>query len=164
MNYYFHDQKLRSNLPGQAAPQDMATDLYGVQNNIYHKTRPENIEFLERLRALSDQYDDIMMVSEVGEMGHRSIEIMDEYTQGRARLHMACSFAMLASDFNAEYFRNRISGFQSCATDGHPYWSFSNHDVPRQDSRWAEYVISEDSIARLTCSMLMSFEGMIGIY
>jgi alpha-glucosidase len=30
VNYYFHDQKLRSNLPGQAAPQDMATDLYGM--------------------------------------------------------------------------------------------------------------------------------------
>ncbi|SEW30253.1 alpha-glucosidase [Cognatiyoonia koreensis] len=164
VNYYFHDQELRSNPPAQAAPQVMATDLYGMQNNIYNKTRPENIAFLERLRALTDQYDDIMMVGEVGEMGRRSIEIMGEYTEGRERLHMAYSFAMLGPDFNAEHFRNCIEGFQSGAPDGHPYWSFSNHDVPRQVTRWAEHSVSEDSIARLACAMLMSFEGTIGIY
>ena len=164
VNYYFHDQKLRSNPPAQAKPQVMATDLYGMQNNIYNKTRPENIAFLERLRALTDQYDDIMMVGEVGEMGHRSIEIMGEYTAGTDRLHMAYSFAMLGPDFNAEHFRNCIEGFQRGAPDGHPYWSFSNHDVPRQVTRWAEHAVSEDAIARLACAMLMAFEGTIGIY
>ena len=142
----------------------MATDLYGMQNNIYNKTRPENLAFLEQLRALTDQYDDIMMVGEVGEMGHRSIEIMGDYTAGTNRLHMAYSFAMLGPDFNAEHFRNCIEGFQRGAPDGHPYWSFSNHDVPRQVSRWAEHSVSEDTMARLACAMLMSFEGTIGIY
>ncbi len=164
VNYYFHDQKLRSNPPAQTRPQVMATDLYGMQRNIYNKTRPENLGFLERLRALTDQYDDIMMVGEVGEMGHRSIEIMGEYTAGKDRLHMAYSFAMLGPDFNAEHFRNCIEGFQRGAPDGHPYWSFSNHDVPRQVSRWAEHAVSEDAIARLSCAMLMSFEGTVGIY
>jgi len=164
VNYYFHDQKLRSNPPAQAKPQVMATDLYGMQSNIYNKTRPENLGFLERLRALTDQYDDIMMVGEVGEMGHRSIEIMGEYTQGQSRLHMAYSFAMLGPDFNAAHFQNCIQGFQRGAPDGHPYWSFSNHDVPRQVTRWAEHAVTEDTMARLACAMLMSFEGTIGIY
>ncbi|MEM1364606.1 MAG: alpha-glucosidase [Pseudomonadota bacterium] len=164
VNYYFHDKQLRSNPPAQAAPQVMATDLYGMQNNIYNKTRPENLRFLERLRALTDQYEDIMMVGEVGEMGRRSIEIMAEYTAGTGRLHMAYSFAMLGPDFNADHFQNCIEGFQRGAPDGHPYWSFSNHDVPRQVSRWAEHAVSEDAMARLACAMLMSFEGTIGIY
>jgi alpha-glucosidase len=164
VNYYFHDQKLRSNPPAQAKPQVMATDLYGMQDNIYNKTRPENIAFLERLRALTDQYDEIMMVGEVGEMGHKSIEIMGEYTKGTGRLHMAYSFAMLGPDFTAEHFQTCIEGFQRGAPDGHPYWSFSNHDVPRQVSRWADYAVSEDAMARLTCAMLMAFEGTIGIY
>ena len=164
VNYYFHDQQLRSNPPAQATPQVMATDLYGMQNNIYNKTRPENLVFLERLRALTDQYDDIMMVGEVGEMGRRSIEIMGEYTAGTERLHMSYSFAMLGPDFNAEHFRNCIEGFQSGAPDGHPYWSFSNHDVPRQVTRWGDHAVSDDAIARLACAMLMSFEGTIGIY
>lgn len=164
VNYYFHDQQLRSNPPTQAAPQVMATDLYGMQNNIYNKTRPENIRFLERLRSLTDQYNDIMMVGEVGEMGRRSIEIMGEYTQGTERLHMAYSFAMLGPDFTAEHFRNCIEGFQAGAPDGHPYWSFSNHDVPRQVTRWGEHAVNDDSIARLACAMLMSLEGTVGIY
>ncbi len=164
VNYYFHDQKLRSNPPAQAAPQVMATDLYGMQDNIYNKTRPENLGFLEKLRALTDQYDDIMMVGEVGEMGHKSIEIMGRYTEGTNRLHMAYSFAMLGPDFNAEHFRNCIEGFQNGAPEGHPYWSFSNHDVPRQVTRWAEHSVSEDTMARFACAMLMSFEGTIGIY
>ncbi len=164
VNYYFHDKKLRSNPPAQAKPQVMATDLYGMQDNIYNKTRPENLRFLERLRALTDQYDDIMMVGEVGEMGHKSIQIMGDYTKGTSRLHMAYSFAMLGPDFNAEHFQNCIDGFQRGAPDGHPYWSFSNHDVPRQVTRWADYAVSEDAIARLACAMLMAFEGTIGIY
>lgn len=165
VNYYFHDQKLRSNPAAQKkGPQVMATDLYGMQDNIYNKTRPENLAFLERLRALCDQYDDIMMVGEVGEMGHRSIEIMGEYTEGTSRLHMAYSFAMLGPDFTAEHFQNCIQGFQRGAPDGHPYWSFSNHDVPRQVTRWADHSVSEDAMARLSCAMLMAFEGTIGIY
>lgn len=164
VNYYFHDQQLRSNPPAQSKPQVMATDLYGMQSNIYNKTRPENLGFLERLRKLTDQYEDIMMVGEVGEMGHRSIEIMGEYTEGKDRLHMAYSFAMLGPDFTAEHFQNCIQGFQRGAPDGHPYWSFSNHDVPRQVSRWADHAVSEDAMARLACAMLMAFEGTIGIY
>ncbi|MDP5085651.1 MAG: alpha-glucosidase family protein [Yoonia sp.] len=164
VNYYFHDKELRSNPPAQTRPQVMATDLYGMQHNLYNKTRPENLGFLERLRALTEKYDDIMMVGEVGEMGHRSIEIMGEYTAGNDRLHMAYSFAMLGPDFSAEHFQNCIQGFQRGAPDGHPYWSFSNHDVPRQVTRWAEHAVSEDAMARLACAMLMSFEGTIGIY
>lgn len=163
-NYFFHDQKLRSNPAAQAAPQVMATDLYGMQDNIYNKTRPENIAFLERLRKLTDQYEDIMMVGEVGEMGRRSIEIMGEYTEGTDRLHMAYSFAMLGPDFNAEHFRNCIEGFQVGAPEGHPKWSFSNHDVPRHVTRWLPHAVSEDAIARQACAMLMGFEGTIGIY
>uniref|UniRef100_UPI0040479413 alpha-glucosidase n=1 Tax=Yoonia sp. TaxID=2212373 RepID=UPI0040479413 len=164
VNYYFHDQELRSNPAAQAAPQVMATDLYGMQSNIYNKTRPENVGFLERLRKLTDQYDDIMMVGEVGEMGRRSIEIMGEYTQGVDRLHMAYSFAMLGPDFTAEHFRNCIEGFQQGAPHGHPKWSFSNHDVPRHVTRWAQHGVSQDAIARQACAMLMGFEGTIGIY
>lgn len=164
VNYYVHDAKLRSNPPAQAQPQVMATDLYGMQDNIYNKTRPENVAFLEKLRALTNQYDDIMMVGEVGEMGRRSIEIMGEYTKGASRLHMAYSFAMLGPDFNAEHFRNCIEGFQTHAPDGLPYWSFSNHDVFRHVTRWADYAVDEDTMARFAIKMLLAFEGTIGIY
>ncbi|MEJ6396194.1 alpha-glucosidase [Gymnodinialimonas sp. 2305UL16-5] len=164
VNYYVHDQQLRSNPPAQVAPQVMATDLYGMQDNIYNKNRPENLDFLERLRALTDEYADIMMVGEVGEMGARSIRIMGEYTQGHDRLHMAYSFAMLSPEFSADHFRSCIEGFQQGAAEGHPKWSFSNHDVKRHISRWSDHATTQGDMARLACAMLMSFEGAIGIY
>ncbi|RED10674.1 alpha-amylase family glycosyl hydrolase [Pontivivens insulae] len=164
VNYFFHDQRLRSNPPAEATRQVMATDLYGMQRNIYNKTRPENLGFLEDLRRLTDRYGDTMMVGEVGESGDRSIEIMAEYTAGTHRLHMCYSFAMLSEEFTAGHFRRCIEGFQRGAPDGHPYWSFSNHDVARHPSRWAEHAVDHDTIARLTGAMLMSFEGTIGIY
>lgn len=164
VNYYFHDKKLRSNPAAKATHQVMATDLYGMQDNIHNKNQKENLGFLERLRALCDQYDDIMMVGEVGDMGQRSIDIMAQYTKGKKRLHMAYSFAMLGPDFSAAHFRSCIQGFQKGAPDGQPEWSFSNHDVMRHVTRWAHHAVSEDAMARLACAMLMSFEGTVGIY
>ncbi|MEM8591420.1 MAG: alpha-glucosidase family protein [Pseudomonadota bacterium] len=164
VNYYFHDDQLRSNPPAQTKPQVMATDLYGMQDNIYNKNRPENLGFLERLRTLTDQYGETMMVGEVGDMGARSIQIMGQYTKGSSRLHMAYSFAMLGPDFSADHFRSCVEGFQQGAPDGQPSWSFSNHDVPRHVTRWGDYAVDEHSMMRLACAMLMSFEGAIGIY
>ncbi|MFO7804451.1 MAG: alpha glucosidase [Paracoccaceae bacterium] len=164
VNYFYHDPQLRSNPAAQKAQNFMSVDLYGMQENIYNKTRPENIGFLERMRALTDEYDDVMMVGEVGESGERSIEIMGEYTKGTDRLHMAYSFAMLGPDFSPAHFRNCIEGFQKGAPDGHPYWSFSNHDVIRHVSRWSDHAVNEEAMAKLAIAMLMAFEGTIGIY
>jgi alpha-glucosidase len=164
VNYYFHDKKRRSNPAAKGEKQVMATDLYGMQDNIHNKNQPENLRFLEQLRALCDRYDDIMMVGEVGDMGQRSIDLMAEYTKGSSRLHMAYSFAMLGPDFSPAHFRRCIEGFQKGAPDGQPEWSFSNHDVIRHVSRWADHAVSEEAMARLACAMLMSFEGTIGIY
>ena len=164
VNYYVHDDQLRSNPPAQSRPQEIVTDLFGMQDNIYNKNRPENLAFLERLRALTDQYEDIMMVGEVGEVGARSIRIMGEYTQGTSRLHMAYSFAMLGPDFTADHFRSCIEGFQQGAPEGHPKWSFSNHDVMRHVSRWSDHAVDDARMTRLSCAMLMAFEGTVGIY
>ncbi|QQA42185.1 alpha-glucosidase [Pelagovum pacificum] len=164
VNYYFHDQKLRSNPPADGGGWEMATDVYGMQKHLYDKTRPENIAFLERLRKLTDEYDDIMMVGEVGEDGDRSVEVMAEYTRGEHRLHMCYSFAMLGPAFSAEHFRKVIEGFQSGAPDGHPKWSFSNHDVPRHVTRWNKHANDGDTLAKQAIAMLASFEGTIGIY
>ena len=67
--------------------------LFNWLNHLYSKNQPENVAWLERMRALLDEYDARTMVGEVGEM-NRPIELMGEYTSGK-RLHMAYSFEML---------------------------------------------------------------------
>ena len=167
VNYYFHDQQLRDN--GPAPKDETATDNrppanpYGMQDHVYSKTRPENVAFLERMRAVTDEHG-AAMVGEVGDPDWRAIDVMAEYTRGTKRLHMAYSFDMLGNQFTPAFYRKKIEGFFQGAPDGWPCWSFSNHDVRRHVSRWAEHGTSEEAIAKLAISMLASFQGSIGIY
>jgi len=163
VNYYFHDDQLRDNPPIELDRVEMAVGTYQMQEHLHSKTRPENIGFLKRLRALTDGYADRMLVGEVG-AEHRAIEVMADYTRGNDRLHMAYSFDMLGPQFSPGHFRRVIERFLTGAPDGWPSWSFSNHDVPRHVSRWARHAVSQDALARQTIALLTSFEGTLGIY
>ena len=163
VNFYFHDRQLRNNPPMVYADGLVPAETYGMQDHIHSKTQPENIGFLERMRALTDAYDARCMVGEVGE-GHRAVQVMADYTSGDARLHMAYSFETLSAKFSADHFRSRIAGFFADAPDGWPCWSFSNHDVDRHVSRWQDHGADPDALARQSVALLSSFEGTIGIY
>lgn len=163
VNFYFHDAQLRDN---PVSPDEAARDAvipYEMQDHRFSKTQPENIGFLERMRALTDSYGARMMVGEVGE-NLRAIEVMAAYTSGSKRLHMAYSFDMLGKPYNPGHFRSRIEGFFDGAPDGWPCWSFSNHDVMRHVSRWREHGHSDDAIAVQAAAMLLSFPGSICLY
>jgi len=168
VNYYIHDRELRDNPPNPDAQtghwHDSPAETYGWQRHEFSKDRPENIDFLRRMRALTDEYDARMMVGEVGEAGDLAIDIMARYTEGEDKLHLCYSFEMLGPKFSAGFFRHVIEAFREGAPHGHASWSFSNHDVRRHVSRWAAHGENHDALARQTVALLMSFEGTIGIY
>ena len=165
VNFYFHDTELRDNPPNpDMGPDNTPSETYGWQYHKFSKNRPENIPFLERMRALTDEYGARMMVGEVGDSGETGIKIMGEYTEGDGRLHMCYNFEMLGPNFSAGHFRNIIETFQIGAPEGWPSWSFSNHDVCRHVTRWVEHCEAPDALAKQAVAMLMSFEGTIGIY
>ena len=66
-NHHFHDQALRNNPP--AVQQNVSTvradNPYAMQMHWYDKSQPENLDFLERLREVLDEYG----VASVGEVG-----------------------------------------------------------------------------------------------
>lgn len=155
VNYYFHDPKLRSN-PGLVL-NSVPINPYDMQDHRYSKTQPENVGFLERIRALTDEYSARMMVGEVGD-AQRQIEVMGEYTSGTKRLHMAYSFEMLGDHYSATFFRKAIEGFFAGAPDGWPCWAFSNHDVMRHASRWGS------AVAHQAAAVLLSLEGSVCLY
>ena len=162
VNFYFHDQQLRNNPPKHAGKLVKAVKPYNMQNHRFDKTRPENLDFLKRVRSLLDEFG-AMSVGEVGEED-RPIEVMAEYTEGKERLHMAYSFEMLSPNFNPEHFRSRIEGFFKGAPHGWPCWSFSNHDVIRHVSRWLGHATDRDAIARQAIALLLGFRGSVCIY
>ena len=163
VNYYFHDALLRDNPVLPAGEHEMASGTYAMQDHIHDKTRPENIGFLKRLRALTDLYDDRMLIGEVGE-SDRAVQVMADYTRGNDRLHMAYSFDMLGPKFSPTHFRRVIETFLTGAPDGWPSWSFSNHDVTRHVTRWAAHARDGDVLAKQAIALLTSFPGTLGIY
>jgi alpha-glucosidase len=169
-NFHFHDPKLRNNPP--AAVRDSKTvsaeNPYGLQAHKYDKSRPENIVFLQRVRALLDEYG----AASVGEVGDdNSLKVMAQYTSGGDKLHMAYSFNLLTADGSAGYIRRQVEELEArlkktgkkLGEAGWGCWSIGNHDVQRVMTRWGKG--SDDPrLAKLLLAMSASLRGSLCIY
>ena len=162
VNFYFHDALLRNDPADFRKKEKRDWNPYNMQYHIFSKNQPENLAFLERMRALLDEFDDRAMVGEMGE-SHHPIEMMGQYTIGK-RLHMCYSFEMLGPAFSASHFRKLITDFFGGAPNGWPSWAFSNHDVIRHVSRWAKHGADRKALAKQAGALLLSLEGSICMY
>lgn len=140
INFYFHDKYLRDNpaLPLEQRNASIAPQVnpYNHQDHLYSKSQPENITFLERLRALTDEYEGRACLGEIGD-AQRGLEIMGAYTTGDKRMHMCYAFEFLEKRaLTAEYAQQVFNELEAKAGDAWPCWAFSNHDVQRHASRW----------------------------
>ncbi|WP_037387926.1 alpha-glucosidase family protein [Sinorhizobium americanum] len=168
VNYYFHDRHLRDNPPLVPDPDATSSDApevnpYGMQDHLYDKTQPENIAFLQRLRALLDRYGGRATVGEVGD-GARSLKTVAAYTSGGDKLHMCYTFDLLGPELSARHIRRCVENFQAIVTDGWVCWAFSNHDVMRHVSRFAFRGADRERVAKLAISLLASLRGSICLY
>jgi len=168
VNYYFHDKELRDNPPHAPDSEEAGLDApdvnpYGMQSHLYDKTQPENIEFLKRFRALLDQYPDRTTVGEVGD-GARSLKTVAAYTSGGDKLHMCYTFDLLGPDFTPSHIRHCVESFHKQVRDGWVCWAFSNHDVTRHVSRFAQTEEERAVVAKLAISVLATLRGSICLY
>ncbi|TPW31668.1 alpha-glucosidase [Martelella alba] len=168
VNYYFCDAELRDNpaVDGELGPTGLdAPDVnpYGFQQHIFDKTRPENIGFLQRFRALLDEYDDRTSVGEVGD-GARSLKTVADYTSGGDKLHMCYTFDFLGPHFSPAHIRSCVTNFFDVVADGWVCWAFSNHDVDRHVSRFAKSEAERVPVARLALSVIASLKGSVCLY
>jgi alpha-glucosidase len=164
-NFYFHDQQLRSN-PGRGQPtsEDPAVDAvnpYGWQWHHYDKSQPENLVFMQRLRALLDEYPDTTMVGEIGD--DDGLGRMAEYTRGGDKLHMAYCFDLLGKQFSAPFLHGLFSRFLNVVGDGWPCWALSNHDSARLATRWGGEQ-PDARLLRLAAALQMTLRGSPCIY
>jgi len=164
INFYFHDAELRDNPPLDAADHNtsIAPDVnpYNFQDHLYDRNRPENLPFLERFRALMDEYPDITAVGEVGD-AQRGLEIVGEYTAGDNRMHMCYGFDFLGPEqAPGGRIASVLQNFQQAAPDGWSCWAFSNHDVPRHASRLG----LSDAALRLHVALTLCLRGSICLY
>ncbi|TIP35620.1 MAG: DUF3459 domain-containing protein, partial [Mesorhizobium sp.] len=168
INFYFHSLGLEDNPPlppeernDQTAP---AVNPYNYQDHIYDKSRPENLGFLERFRALLDEYPAQAAVGEVGD-SQRGLEVVAAYTADGKRVHMCYSFDFLAPEkISAAKVRAVLEAFGRVARDGWSCWAFSNHDVMRVASRWAANEADPSAYLKVISALLMSLRGSVCIY
>ncbi|MEO1314832.1 MAG: alpha-amylase family glycosyl hydrolase, partial [Pseudomonadota bacterium] len=164
INFYVHDKELRDNpaLPPEDRNASIAPDVnpYNFQNHLYDKNQPENLVFLERFRALMNEYPDIAAVGEVGDAQY-GLEIMGQYTEGTKRMHMCYSFDFLAPDpITGSRTAKVLQDFAQIAAESWSCWAFSNHDVMRHASRWN---LTPAEI-RLHLALMIALRGSVCLY
>ncbi len=166
VNYYFHDQELRSNPPW---PKDQLfttaplSNPYSRQDHIYNKTRPENLQFLHDMRTLMDSYPDRALVGELGVDGPRVGPALAAYTEKDMRLHMAYVFELMTDNASPAYIRSVVERLTREIASGWICWSLSNHDVVRVLSRWHLEDRAEQA-APFLWALLQSLRGSVCVY
>ncbi|MEO1238228.1 MAG: alpha-glucosidase family protein [Pseudomonadota bacterium] len=164
VNFYVHDAELRDNpaLSNEEKNSAIAPSVnpYTFQNHVYDKSRPENLDFLAKLRSVMDEFQDITSVGEVGD-DQKGLEIQAQYTEGNSRLHMCYGFDFLSQPFpTGTRVSEIIQRFQRLAPNSWACWAYSNHDVTRHTSRWS----LGDDAHRLYLALLLSLRGSVCLY
>ena len=161
LNFAMHDPQLRDNPP--APPTNRArTRPFDFQLKKYNMSHPGIPEFIRRIRVLTDEYDGIFTVAEVG--GDEAEAEMKAFTTGETHLNSAYGFNFLYAD--------RLTPGLVCAAlaewpddpgTGWPSWAFENHDAPRALSRWCAPEHRE-IFARMKIALLAALRGNIILY
>ncbi|HEU4812902.1 MAG TPA: alpha-glucosidase family protein [Xanthomonadaceae bacterium] len=164
INFCFNDQLLRDNPPkpphlriGRGFSPD---NPYAFQYHHYNNTQPEMLPFLERLRALVDEYPGAVTLGEIS--SEDSLGTMAEYV-APGRLHMGYSFELLTEDGSAGYIRQTVETLEARMPDGWPCWAISNHDVARALTRWGGAEVDETMAAQLV-ALVCSLRGSVCLY
>ncbi|MEP6868237.1 MAG: alpha-glucosidase family protein [Novosphingobium sp.] len=170
LNFAMHDPQLRDNPPAPASGK-VRSRPFDFQQQTYNQFHPDTVRFLERLRAVTDEFANqsgaIFTLAEVG--GDEDNVEMKRFTAGDHRLNSAYGFDFLYAPALTPQF---VADAMACwpgepgadgLAEGWPAWAFENHDAPRAVSRWcAPQDIAR--FARLKMALLTCLRGNVCIY
>ncbi len=166
VNFCVHDAALRDNPPNQAVTDGSIgvrkENPYAYQRHVYDKTRPENLLFLEKLRALLDRYPGTTTVGEIGD--DDSLSTMAAYTEGNRRLHMAYSFDLLTEQCSRDFIARTVQAIEDKLGDGWPCLAIGNHDVARVATRWSQGKPWDARRVRAHLALLLTLKGSVCLY
>jgi alpha-glucosidase len=157
INFAMHDPQLRDNPPAAGGKR---TRPFDFQQHVYNQSHPNIVEFLERLREVTDGYEARFTLAEVG--GEHPLAEMRAFTQGNRRLNSAYGFDFLYADALTPELVARVA--EDWPEDaGWPSWAFENHDAPRAISRWIDDPHRE-AFTRTKMLLLCCLRGSIILY
>lgn len=156
INFAMHNPALTDNPP---APDDgrQRTRPFDFQQHIHNQSQPEIADFIRRLRDLTDEYDAVFTVAEVG--GNDSDREMKLFTADNRHFNSAYGFNFLYADkLTPELVVNASESWPDAEGIGWPSWALSNHDAPRWISRWAPEGHG-DAFARTVMLLFLCLRG-----
>jgi alpha-glucosidase len=161
LNFAMHDPALTDNPPAPPS-NDVRTRPFDFQLHIHNQSHPDIPIFIERIRALTDQYEGCFTFAEVG--GSDAEREMKAFTQGNARFNSAYGFNFLyANQLTPALVREAVEAWPDRPGTGWPSWAFSNHDAPRWISRWAPPEQAQ-AYARVVMLLFVCLRGNIIIW
>lgn len=156
INFAMHDLELRDNPPAPGG-NGLRTRPFDFQLKVYNQSHPDIPAFIERIRALTDQYPGRFTVAEVG--GADPDREMKAFTAGETHFNSAYGFDFLyAERLTPALVREALENWPAEEGVGWPSWAFSNHDAPRWISRWAAEDV-RDSYARMVMLLFLCLRG-----
>ncbi len=161
LNFAMHDPALRDNPAAPEGPKPR-TRPFDFQLRQYNQSHADIPRFIERIRALTESYDGVFTMAEVG--GDEALDEMQLYTRGQHRLNSAYGFDFLyAERLTPALVATALAQWPDLPGMGWPSWAFENHDAPRALSRWAapEW---HDQFARLKAALFACLRGNSIIY
>jgi alpha-glucosidase len=160
LNFLMHDPRLRHNPPHPdlSLPR---TRPFDYQRRIYNQGHRHIPRFIERIRALMDEYGDRFTVAEIG--GEDALREMKLYTSGDRRLNTSYGFDFLYADtLTPEVVAKTLGQWSDRAGMGWPSWAFENHDAPRAVSRWLPADADVATRARFNAMKMLLLTGLRG--
>ena len=166
VNMYFHDASLADNevadTPDKMFVGIAETNPFARQHHMNQMCRPDNLQFLQRLRGVLDEYPGSTTVGEIG--APHALDIMAAYTEGRDKLHMAYTFELLGEKHSADYIRQTVDQLNAKLVNGWPCLAISNHDVIRSATRWSPSGDVIRSQAEAMLVFLLTLRGSVCLY
>jgi alpha-glucosidase len=158
INFAMHNRALTDNPPAPPSNKPR-TRSFDFQLHIHNQSQPEIVQFVERIRGLTDQYPGRFTLAEVG--GDSDGGEMKALTVGETHFNSAYGFNFLHADvLTPTLVRETLECWPDTPGTGWPSWAFSNHDAPRWLSRWAP-VGNEDAFARMVLMLFACLRGNI---
>lgn len=161
LNFAMHDPQLRDNPPAPDSGRPR-TRPFDFQRRIYNQSHADIPLFIERIRALTNEYEAIFTVAEVG--GENADAEMKAFTEGETHLNSAYGFDFLyAEALTPQLVCKALASWPDEPGLGWPSWAFENHDAPRALSRWCQSG-DREAFARMKMLLLAALRGNIILY
>jgi alpha-glucosidase len=157
INMIVKDKKYRNN--------PFLLNIPFLQNHKYSRNRPKSYKIVEKLRKLTEKYQDKVLIGEIYVMPPGDSKLSASYlTDNKSGIHLAFDFSLMFQKWKAKNYSDCIKKSLSTIPDNAwPCNVLSNHDLKRNINRnpFRSYQIEK---AKIEAVLLLTLKGTPFIY